>query len=145
MNITLDISKVNGLKEIKCNGISEYNSRFGSCLYLKSLILPKDLQKLGDYAFTYCRYLECIEIAEGTTYISDLVFYQCKKLNTVIIPESVISIGYGAFSYCNSLGTITYKGTKAQWNSISKNNWRENAYSSVARVVCSDGVIDLNK
>lgn len=141
-SITLDLSKATGLPEIKCNGISEYNSKFSSCYYLKAIILPDTLQRLGNYAFTYCRYLEEIEIPEGTLTVGDLAFYQCNNLSSVTIPKTVTSIGYGAFSYCSKLNSINYRGTKAQWNLISKNNWLENAY--IRRVVCSDGVIELN-
>lgn len=141
-SITLDLSKAAGLLEIKCNGISEYNSKFSSCYYLKAIILPDTLQRLGNYAFTYCRYLEEIEIPEGTVTVGDLAFYQCNNLSSVTIPKTVTSIGYGAFSYCSKLNSINYRGTKAQWNLIEKNNWLENAY--IRRVVCSDGVIELN-
>ena len=140
-NITLDLSKVTGLSEIKCNGISEYNSKFSSCYYLKAIILPDTLQKLGDYAFTYCRYLEKIEIPEGTLTVGDLAFYQCNNLSSVNIPKTVTTIGFGAFCYCSKLNSINYRGTKAQWNSIEKNNLLYNSY--IKRVVCSDGVIEL--
>lgn len=143
-NITLDLKNASGLSEINSKGISEYNSRFSSCYYLKSIILPAGLKKVGNYAFTYCKYLEKVEIPYGTTSIADFAFYQCKNLTSVTIPKTVTSIGYGPFSYCYSLGTINYQGTKAQWNSISKNSWRENAYSCISKVVCSDGVISLN-
>ena len=140
-SITLDLSKVTGLSEIKCNGISEYNSKFSSCYYLKAIILPDTLQKLGDYAFTYCRYLEKIEISEGTLTVGDLAFYQCNNLSSVNIPKTVTTIGFGAFCYCSKLNSINYRGTKAQWNSIEKNNLLYNSY--IKRVVCSDGVIEL--
>ncbi len=140
-NITLDLSKVTGLSEIKCNGISEYNSKFRNCFYLKSIILPDTLQKLGDYAFTYCRYLEEIKIPEETLAIEAFVFFHCDNLSSVTIPKTVTSIGYGAFSYCSKLNSINYRGTKAQWNLIEKNNWLYNSY--IKRIVCSDGVIAL--
>ena len=142
-NITLDLSKTTGLSEIKCNGISEYNSKFSSCYYLKSIILPDSLQKLGDYAFTYCKYLEEIKIPDGTLTIGVCAFYQCNNLSSLTIPNTVSSIGYGAFYNCSKLNSINYRGTISQWNLISKNNWRENAYN-IKKVVCTDGVIDFN-
>ena len=108
---------------------------------MKAIILPDTLQKLGDYAFTYCRYLEKIEISEGTLTVGDLAFYQCNNLSSVNIPKTVTTIGFGAFCYCSKLNSINYRGTKAQWNLIEKNNWLYNSY--IKRVVCSDGVIEL--
>jgi len=39
----------------------------------------------------------------------------------------VTSIGERAFYECNNLVSITYNGTKAQWNAISKGSkWNQN-------------------
>lgn len=144
-NITLDLYRVTGLTEINCRALYEYSSRFGKCYYMKSIRLPYSLKKVGDYAFTYCRHLEKVEISEGTTSLGSFTFYNCTNLKSITIPNSITAIGYAPFSYCSSLSTINYRGTKAQWNSISKNNWRENAYSCISKVVCSDGIIELNR
>lgn len=140
-NITLNLRGATGLSEICSGGIS--SSRFSNCNYLKSIILPESLEKVGNYAFTYCYYLDCVEISEGTTSLGYYPFYKCTNLTSVTIPKSMKSLGYAPFSYCSKLSTINYRGTKAQWNSISKNGWRENAYNSITQVVCSDGVIKL--
>ena len=58
------------------------------------------------------------------TSISDYAFYCCYRLASVTIPDSVTSIGNSAFYNCTKLTTINYRGTKSQWNSISKGaNW----------------------
>jgi len=41
----------------------------------------------------------------------------------VTIPDSVTSIGGGAFQNCTGLASISYTGTKAQYNSISKGSY----------------------
>ena len=41
---------------------------------------------------------------------------------TVVIPQGVTTIGNWAFNGCTLLTSVTYKGTKDQWASISKDN-----------------------
>jgi len=53
----------------------------------------------------------------------------------------VTRIGELAFSSCNSLGKITFSGTRAEWNAISKAyNWNNGGLSTIT-VLCTDGVI----
>ena len=47
-----------------------------------------------------------------------------------------------AFHYCTSLTSITFKGTKAQWNAISKSDYW-NAYTGSYTIHCTDG--DISK
>jgi len=69
------------------------------------------------------------------------------KDNEVVIPNvynglPVTSIGDCAFSGCTSLTSITYAGTKAEWDSISKGSgW--NYGTGNYTVHCTDG--DINK
>ena len=41
-------------------------------------------------------------------------------LTSITIPDSVTSIGSSTFEGCSGLTSITFNGTKAQWNAISK-------------------------
>ena len=51
-------------------------------------------------------------------------------------------IGASAFNICTGLTSITYQGTKAQWNAISKeSNWNSN--TGIYTIHCTDG--DLTK
>jgi hypothetical protein len=55
----------------------------------------------------------------------------------------VTSIGMCAFSDCTDLTSITFEGTVAQWNSITKGN---NLFFKIpaTEVICSDGTVSLN-
>lgn len=67
-------------------------------------------------------------------------FYDCANLTSVIIPTGVTSIEDSAFLGCTSLASITFQGTKAQWNQISKNNsWNSNTSNYI--IHCTDGDI----
>ncbi len=61
------------------------------------------------------------EIKAGTRTIADSAFFAGgAKVSSVIIPTSVSNIGKQAFYNISTLKTITYAGTKAQWNNITK-------------------------
>ena len=55
----------------------------------------------------------------------------------------VTSIEYSAFYYCSSLTSITFQGTVAEWNAITKgSDWNKSIPAT--SVVCSDGSVFLN-
>ena len=74
-------------------------------------------------AFRGCSSLTSITIGNSVTSIGDSAFENCTSLTNVTIGDSVTSIGGYAFEGCRSLKTINYKGSKEQWNSISKGSY----------------------
>lgn len=75
--------------------------------------------------------------------IKPYAFSGCSGLTRITIPNSVTSIGESAFSGCSGLTSITYKGTKAQWQAISKGSfWKSNVPSN-CEVRCTDGTINI--
>lgn len=72
-------------------------------------------------------------IPDGVKSVGEYAFYDCANLTSITVPSSVTSIGAGAFYYCTSLETITFKGTKAQWNAITKgSSWDYKAGSGTS-------------
>ena len=66
------------------------------------------------------------------------------KITSVTIPASVTTIEQSAFEYCSQMATITFEGTTAQWNNISKgSDWVRKSSVPATVVHCSDGVVDL--
>lgn len=94
-------------------------------------------------AFAYCSSLTSIEIPSSVRSIEQFAFAYCSSLTSITIPNSVTSIGDRAFYNCSSLTSITFKGTKAQWNAIEKDdNW--NDIIGTYTVICTDGKLDKN-
>ena len=91
-------------------------------------------------AFSDCHGLTSMVIPDGVTSICDYAFYKCSRLASIVIPDSVTSIGYSAFDGSYHLTSITFEGTKAQWNAISKGNFWNRGTDNYT-VHCTDGDI----
>ena len=138
-------------------------SAFRDCTGLTSVTIPNSLTRINNNVFYNCTGLTSITIGNGVTIISDSVFGNCTGLTSVTIPNSVTGIGTAAFenctglmsatigkgvksigskvfSGCSNLTSITFNGTKAQWNAISKGTgWNTNTGNYT--IHCTDGDI----
>lgn len=88
--------------------------------------------------------IDRFEIFPAVTKIKELSFARCPKLTEVILPEKLDYIGNGAFYLCNNLNQLNYPGTMEDWKNIEAEfhfNW--NNGSSIKKIVCSDGEIEL--
>lgn len=90
----------------------EYIGRgaFYNCGKIFSIMLPKNLKVIGDYAFYGCMSANFgaakydLIIPEGTESIGRSAFYQCECILSVSIPGSVKTIGDYAFYGCVGIG-----------------------------------------
>ena len=81
-------------------------------------------------------------IPDNVAIIDQVAFALCGYLTSLIIPNSVTVIDNGAFYYCSSLTSITFSGTQAQWQAISKGlAWKDGVPNNCV-VHCTDG--DMN-
>ena len=86
------------------NCIGEY--AFGYCPSLYSLTIPNNVVKIKKNAFINCSSLTSVSIPEGVESIEECVFFHCSGLINVVIPNTVKSIGEQSFSGCKSLTSI---------------------------------------
>ncbi len=108
------------------------------CSSLKSVTIPDGVTEIGEDAFGGCSSLTSITIPDGVTEISREAFSGCSPLKSVTIPESVTEIGTRAFNGCDSLTDINFKGTKEQWNAISKGSFWDYDTNNYT-IHCTDG------
>lgn len=117
---------------------------FHYCSSLRSITLGQNITYIGLRAFCNCTALTKIDIPDKVTRIGDYAFAGCQQLKSAVIPASVTILGDYAFYYCRNLSSITYEGTKAQWNALSKGmGW--NTEVKATEVVCSDGSVEFPK
>ena len=145
----------NSFEVVITSGTSIGDSAFRDC-GLTSITIPDSVTSIGQYAFYECTKLTSIIVVEGNTkYHSTgncLIETATKTLilgcKTSVIPTdgsvtiggSVTYIGENAFAYCSRLTSITFNGTIAQWNAISKyNQW--NYGTGNYTIHCTDGDI----
>lgn len=129
---------------------------------LESVILPANLQKMGNNVFQGCQKLVSVDLngftqiprgtfgscialkevkgSENIVEIADDGFDFCKGLEIITFGKALKKIGYGAF-YA-SKAVIVYEGTIEEWNAIEKDEqWHiytdENCV--LKKIVCTDG------
>ena len=111
---------------------------FKGCSSMTSATIPDSVTSIGEFAF-FCSGLTSVTIPASVTRIGEFAFSGCGALTSITVPDSVTSIGKRAFVGCKGLTSITYRGTKAQWKTISKDiDW--NRYvSNSCTIYCADG------
>ena len=85
--------------------IEEY--AFNSCESLISVVLPDEIQSIGNGTFGRCSALENLNIPDSVTFIGYAAFSECSSLTDINIPNSVTSIDGLAFGSCTALTSIT--------------------------------------
>lgn len=82
------------------------NNVFGACKSLVSVKMGKNVQNIGNYAFSGCSKLESITLPSTLTSAATAVFNNCSSMKSVIIEEGVKYIGNDYFDGCSSLKEI---------------------------------------
>ena len=108
---------------------------------LKDITIPDGVINIVPEAFYLLESLESVIIGNGVTYIGSKTFSSCNALKTLTISNSVTRIDSGAFYGC-PIEVINYDGTKAEWESIIKeDNFVYNFGRERYTVYCTDGEI----
>ncbi|WP_148301567.1 leucine-rich repeat domain-containing protein, partial [Asaia prunellae] len=99
------------------------NNAFHSCSALESVKIGKDVNKIGQGAFTNCQFIEAFVVDEqnsnyvekdGVIFTKDgknLLLYPCGKKNDYTVPEGTIKIEDFAFSDVQNLENVTIAKT----------------------------------
>lgn len=81
--------------------IGEY--AFGGRNSLRRITIPNSVIEIDNGAFCHCKNLKNIEISNSVTKICEMAFCNCTSLASIKIPSSVTEIGYGAFEGINKI------------------------------------------
>lgn len=128
--------------EIKEGTKSVSTCAFTSCKKIVNVTIPYGIERISEKMFLWCDNLKNVSIPDSVKKIDEYAFQGCKSMTEITLPNSVTRIENGIFYDCSKLTSITFKGTKEEWNGISKsNNW--NTGSSVQKVICTDGEIEI--
>ena len=80
---------------------NRYNTR------IKSVVLPKNLKKIGSEAFAFCVALESVVFPDSLEFIGAEAFLGCRSLKEINLGPNVKEIQSFAFGECCSLKSIT--------------------------------------
>ena len=84
-----------------------------------SVLLPKNLEFIGGTSF------------EGNT------------MTEITLPGTLTYIGDAAFNACHNLATVYFTGTVAQWEAVTKKNYKWFDPPVATKVICTDGEADF--
>jgi hypothetical protein len=62
--------------------------------------------------------VKSIELPRGIERIGEWAFMQCSRLETVTLYHGVLQIDDNIFEYCEDIKEIRFVGTQAEWESI---------------------------
>ena len=79
---------------------------FYNCLNLQSVVIPESVTYIGASAFQSCKALKEVTIPDAVTYIEESTFTLCSGLEKVTLGNNLLAIGEKAFSSCKNLKEI---------------------------------------
>ncbi len=90
-------------------------SFFFQCTGIKSLVLPRTLREIGDFAFYGCESLEVLDLRHCVNLlrIGESAFENCTALKVVYLPQDLMTLGSAAFCGCKNLETVDFSGNMA--------------------------------
>ena len=114
---------------------------------IAEVTVPASVKTWGKYAFSGCAKLKTARVACDS--IGAFAFTRCTSLSSLTISANCRTFGENMLTYCESLTVITYEGTIAQWNAITKPvNWMssgEHSYNNyLKKIQCVDGYLEYD-
>ena len=70
---------------------------------LTSVVIPENIEVIGDNAFSGCTNLESVVLSDNLKIIRASAFRYCTSLESIDFPESLVEIGDYAFEMCENL------------------------------------------
>ena len=95
--------RLTNLRELDMSGVKMKdlpNQLFYNHSYIEQIILPNELETIGETAFYRCYALQHIDFPATLKTIGRYAFQECTNLREVILPEGFTDLGEGAFYRC---------------------------------------------
>ncbi|MBQ3403995.1 MAG: leucine-rich repeat protein [Oscillospiraceae bacterium] len=126
-------------KAVVEKGVTEIGScAFQDCENMEYISMADSVNKLGVGAFQGCSALKSVAIRDGTAAIPSFCFRYCSSLKAISIPNTVTEIAYYAFTDVSDLQYVYYGGSKAQWDKINIDDFRDgNKALNEAELICN--------
>ena len=114
---------------------------------IAEVTVSANVKTWGKYVFSNCTKLKTARVACDS--IGSFAFTRCTALSSLTISANCRTFGENMLTYCESLTVITYEGTIAQWNAITKPvNWMssgEHSYNNyLKKIQCVDGYLEYD-
>lgn len=81
--------------------------------FLRSIILPQNVYRIGNNAFALCSSLESCQINGDLESVGEYAFHYDTSIKSLTFPGKLGKIGCYAFASCESLESIEFKGAVA--------------------------------
>lgn len=137
--VTLDMSNVSFVVTpypgYDYDPIAIYNDAFSGCESLEAIVIPSNVECIGQHAFYKCSSLKSVNIPNTVKTIEDGAFSVCELLESINIPDSVTKIGQEAFFKCLSLKSVTIPGGVTKMGA-----WIFSDCSALEKVVLRNGL-----
>lgn len=80
---------------------------------LKTVIVGKNVESIGERAFAKCKELEVVDFSKATSLkrIEKNAFDGCHSLKKIVLPESLEYLGKSAFENCVTLKSVAIQGS----------------------------------
>jgi hypothetical protein len=89
----------------------KFFKKFNHCKSLTEIVIPNNVNYIGDYCFASCENIETIIMPNSVTDVGIAVFDRCRSLKNLILSENISILGGfdadGFIGFCTSLEHIT--------------------------------------
>lgn len=109
------------------------------------VVIPEGILTINSLAFIDCNEITSISIPDSIKTIKKYAFAGCSRLKSVIIGKGITDMEELIFSGCRSLSEIKINLTMKECLERKKKfkwQWREESF--ISKIICTDGVIELN-
>ena len=124
------------------SGFKNLNQVSAANTGIKSIVLPKTIEEIGEKSFSGCKNLTSINLPEKLMKIDKEAFSDCIALQKIVMPDTVAMIESQAFLKCESLRTVIFEGNAP---TIKEDTFKDCKDSLVLKLTFETEAIELKQ